>query len=108
LETKRNCKQGVRTLKAHPTEDINATYLFIAPPSLSTLRHRLTSRNTESEDHIKARLETALAEIEYVRDPNTKLDAVIVNDELDRAYAKLRDVALGKSVESDALPRFDD
>jgi len=41
--------QGVKSVKQ---TDLNPWYVFIMPPSLSVLEHRLRSRGTETEDAI--------------------------------------------------------
>lgn len=96
--------QGVKQVKQ---TDLNPVYLFISPPDMSTLRRRLRGRGTDSEEAIQRRLATALAEIEYARQPGT-CDYVIVNDDLDRAYASLKEVALGRDIDSDVIPPLDD
>lgn len=78
--------QGVKSVK---TTDLNARYVFIKPPSLEILEERLRSRNTEKEDAIKERLATAKIELEYA-DQAGSHDLIIVNDNLDDAYAKLK------------------
>ncbi|KAG9312878.1 guanylate kinase [Chiua virens] len=96
--------QGVKQVKK---TDLNPVYLFIAPPNMATLRGRLRGRGTDSEDAIQKRLATSLAEIEYARESGT-CDYVIVNGDLDRAYASFKKLALGEHIESDAIPSLDD
>ncbi|KAL5482620.1 GUK1 [Sanghuangporus weigelae] len=91
--------QGVRQVK---NTDLGPVYLFISPPNMETLKARLCGRGTDSEEAIQRRLRTAVAEIEYAK--TGAHDIVIINDDLDRAYEKLRKVALGEDVESDVLP----
>ena len=66
----------------------DAVLIFIMPPSIEELRHRLVSRMTESEDQLEKRL--ASAEEEMSKSP--KYDHVIVNDDVDRAYGEFRDI----------------
>jgi guanylate kinase len=96
--------QGVRQVKQ---TDLNPVYLFISPPDMSTLRRRLRGRGTDGEEAIQRRLATALAEIAYARQPGI-CDHVIVNDDLDRAYASFKKVALGQDIQSDVIPPLDD
>ncbi|KAF8955497.1 guanylate kinase [Flammula alnicola] len=96
--------QGVRQIKK---TNLNPVYLFISPPSMSALRARLQQRGTESESAVQKRLTTALAEIEYAKEPNVH-DLVIVNDDLDRAYELFKKVAQGEEIVGDTLPQFDD
>jgi guanylate kinase len=58
-----------------------ALALFIAPPSLPALEERLHSRGTETPETLKARIEKAEHEITFA----PRFDAVIVNDDRDRA-----------------------
>lgn len=77
--------EGVKQMKA---TTLNARYIFIAPPSFSALESRLRGRGTEKEESIQKRLEQAKNEIEYSKTEGVH-DIVIVNDDLDEAYAKL-------------------
>lgn len=52
---------------------------------------------------MKARLAAAHQELAYAALPQSA-DVVVVNDDLDRAYALFRRVALGEEVEGDRLP----
>lgn len=77
--------QGVKAVKQ---TDLNARFLFIAPPSLEDLEKRLRGRGTETEESINKRLEAAQREMDYAAtDAN---DQVLVNDDLDKAYAELK------------------
>lgn len=96
--------QGVRQVKQ---TDLNPVYLFISPPDMSTLRRRLRGRGTDKEDAIQRRLASAIAEIEYARQLGT-CDYVVVNDDIDRAYASFKKVAFGEDIESDVIPPLDD
>jgi guanylate kinase len=58
--------------------------MYIAPPDLAVLAHRLRSRMTESEEQIAQRLSRAAMEMEYMR----HFDHIIVNDKLDITLAK--------------------
>ncbi len=59
----------------------SAVSVFIMPPSLEVLKHRLRGRGTDSEEVIEKRLQEALSEIE--RAP--EYDYIVVNDELENA-----------------------
>ena len=96
-------KQGVRQVKK---TKLNPVYLFIAPPSLKALRSRLQGRGTETEASAAKRLAMALKEIEYAKEGAH--DLIIVNDNIDRAYALFKKVALGEDIKSDTLPPLSD
>jgi len=76
--------EGVMNVKK---TDLNARFVFIQPPSLEELARRLRSRNSDSEEAIKTRLETAKKELEYAQDGGH--DQIIVNDDLSTAYQEL-------------------
>lgn len=96
--------QGVQQIKK---TELNPVYLFISPPTIKTLRRRLQVRATDTESAIQKRLAIALNEIQYAKQPNIH-DIVIVNDDLDRTYEQLRNVALGERIVGDTLPPLDD
>lgn len=65
-----------------------AQTVFLAPPSWEILVDRLTGRGTESEDVIQRRLETAKEELAAQKE----FDHVVVNDNVDQAVAKIKDI----------------
>lgn len=65
-----------------------ALSVFIMPPSVEVLRARLEGRGTDSPEAIERRLAKAEQEIAYA----PKFDRVIVNDDLEVAYAEARRV----------------
>ena len=60
--------------------------VFILPPSYEELEKRLRGRGTETEEKVRLRLETALAELPYAQEYNYQ----IVNNDLEAAYSELR------------------
>ncbi|KAF9181220.1 hypothetical protein BGZ51_005580 [Haplosporangium sp. Z 767] len=79
--------QGVKHVRE---SGLKARYVFVRPNSLGTLEERLRGRGTETEDSIEKRLARAREEWNYGMDPSN-FDHIVVNDQLDRAYADLRD-----------------
>lgn len=77
--------QGAAQLKATLPD---ATFVFILPPSMNELEHRLRERNLDSDESIRLRLKNAVTEIREA----FWYDALIVNDRLEDAYASLRAV----------------
>ena len=77
--------QGVRQVRR---SDVEALYIFVAPPSQDELTKRLTGRGTESAEVIAKRVANSTAEIEASSEPGL-FDHVIVNDRLDTAFAEL-------------------
>ncbi|EPQ30585.1 uncharacterized protein PFL1_02109 [Pseudozyma flocculosa PF-1] len=80
--------QGVQLIKANHAS-LRPIYIFVSPPSFSTLRQRLTSRGTESDESIAKRLGMAASELAYARQAGSH-DWIIVNDDLERAYQLLK------------------
>ncbi len=77
--------QGARQVRQTLPE---ATFVFLAPPSWEELVRRLVGRGTESLEDQQRRLETA--RLELAAEP--EFDAVIVNDTVGQAAARLVDV----------------
>jgi len=75
--------QGARSIAAAAPRD--TVRVFILPPTMAELAKRLHSRAQDAEDVIARRLGRAKGEIEKWTD----YDYVILNDDLDRAYAEL-------------------
>lgn len=65
-----------------------ALSLFIQPPSLEELRHRLEGRGTDSQEMIEKRLAKAEYELGFA----SRFDRVVVNDDLKKAEAEVLDV----------------
>ncbi|CAG9581308.1 unnamed protein product [Danaus chrysippus] len=79
--------EGVKQIKQ---TDLDPLLVFVMPPNIEQLEKRLRARNTEQEDALKKRLETASREIVYGQEPGN-FHIIIVNDNLDKAYSELRD-----------------
>ncbi|KJE96113.1 guanylate kinase, partial [Capsaspora owczarzaki ATCC 30864] len=82
--------QGVKSVK---NTDLNARFVFVQPPTFELLEKRLRDRNTETEESLRKRLDTAKGEFEYAALPGS-YDFTIINDNLDQAYADLRAIVL--------------
>lgn len=65
-----------------------AVLIFILPPSMEALEERLRKRKTDDSYIISSRLKIARDEMEY----KDRYDYSIVNDNLDRAYRKLKKI----------------
>lgn len=61
-----------------------ALSVFIMPPSVEALRERLVGRGTDTPEAIERRLAKAEQEIAYA----PKFDRVVINDDLETAYAE--------------------
>ena len=71
-------KGGLRIKDQYPEQTLA---LFIQPPSKKDLELRLRGRGTETEEAIQTRLDRAEEELSFA----PKFDAVIVNDDLEKA-----------------------
>jgi guanylate kinase len=79
--------QGARRLK----EQIErCVYIFILPPGMDELRHRLENRSSDPQEVIDRRLERAAAEIREAR----WYDYIIVNDNLEVAFEELTAIVI--------------
>lgn len=81
--------QGARQMIASVPE---AVTVFILPPSFEELERRLRGRGDEGEESIQRRLAKARREIEQY----AFFDYVIINDDVDAAYERLRAVVLAE------------
>ncbi len=78
--------QGALQLKALNEPGV---HIFIAPPDMEELRRRLVGRATDAPEVIERRLKKAEDEFRE----RVKYDHVVINDDLDRAVAKVRALA---------------
>jgi guanylate kinase len=76
--------QGTRQVKEKLGQDV--VTVFILPPSLAELKHRLERRAEDVPEVIGRRLEAARVEIDRWRE----YDYVIVNDDLDKSFNCLK------------------
>lgn len=90
--------QGVKSIKKWQEQhkytsqpSLNAKFVFIAPPSLDILKKRLLGRGTETSESITKRTENAIQEVQYGLSEGN-FDAIIVNDDLDRACEEFNKV----------------
>lgn len=91
--------QGVRNIKK---TDLRPIYISVQPPSLDVLEQRLRQRNTETEESLAKRLAAARADMDSSKEPGL-FDLVIINDNLDKAYAILKE-ALSEEIKKAQEP----
>ena len=82
-------KGAMKVRRQYPGESV---LIFIMPPSLSVLGKRLRLRKSEGTSAISARLKLAKKEIAYKK----RYDYTVVNDRLDAAYKRLKDIVVSK------------
>jgi guanylate kinase len=90
--------QGAQQLKEKMSADIVS--IFILPPSMKELKARLKRRAEDQEQVIETRLKNARVEIEHWKE----YDFVIVNDDLDRAFAEVRAIVTAERLRRDRRP----
>ena len=73
-------------------QKLDATFIFLSPPSFDELRKRLYKRRTEDEEKIQERLLWAKQEIGMV----SHYDYHIINDSLDVTYQVLRSIFIAE------------
>ena len=76
-------KGSMSIKKLYPDQTFS---IFIMPPSISQLRERLRSRDTDSEKRINIRLKRFQEEMEF----REKFDYVMINEDLDLAKIELQ------------------
>jgi guanylate kinase len=81
--------QGARKVRSR---GVQATAVFVMPPSCQVLEQRLRGRSKDSEAAIQRRLEVARDEIAAFED----YDFVVINDELAGAVDRLRGIVLSE------------
>jgi len=84
--------QGASNIRADATPKIRGSLadIFIMPPSLEELRHRLNRRGTETPDQIEVRLRNAGTEMEAWRDYRYTLISGSVEEDLQKFRAIMR------------------
>ena len=84
--------QGARQIRSDANADIRSSIadIFIMPPSLDELRHRLVKRGTETPEQIEMRLTNAATEMEAWRDYRYTLISGSVEEDLQKFRAIMR------------------
>ncbi|MBR6163462.1 guanylate kinase [bacterium] len=77
--------KGCRQVKSKIPDAVS---IFILPPSLDELEHRLRGRNTESEEVIERRLSIAKSELEESK----HFDYCVVNDNIENALSEMQKI----------------
>ena len=90
--------QGTLQLYAAARSDVVS--IFVLPPSAAELRNRLVRRAEDAPEVIAKRLHNARTELGHW----VEYDYVIVNDELDRAFAGLRAILAAERLRRERRP----
>ena len=82
----------------------DGTFIFLLPPSLEELRHRITGRGTESEESLARRLAAARDEIRLGR----RYRYAVLNDTVEDATARIQTILAAERLRADMNPtQFD-
>lgn len=65
-----------------------AVFIFLLPPTMEELKHRIVSRGTESEKDIETRFANAFKELDFVG----KYDYFVVNDKVEQAVKDIENI----------------
>jgi guanylate kinase len=76
--------QGTQQLYQRAQGDV--VRVFLLPPSIEELEHRLRSRGTDSDEVISARMDRARAEISHW----DAYDYVVINDDIEACFEKVK------------------
>jgi guanylate kinase len=90
--------QGAKQLREKILADLVS--VFILPPSMAELKARLQRRAEDSASTIETRLANARNEIEHWRE----YDYVVVNRDLDQAFAQVRAIVTAERLRRDRNP----
>lgn len=90
--------QGAAILRS--SGQLDAAYIFIAPPSMTELEQRLRGRGTESEERIRLRLKNARQELQAA----SQYEYLIINEDLADAADLLAAIILAERARAHRLP----
>jgi guanylate kinase len=93
--------QGARLFVASYPESV---LVFLLPPSVDTLLGRLSGRKTEDRESERRRLISARDELAAIHE----YQYVVVNDDLERAYAQVASIVDAETVRHRRLPLLSD
>ena len=77
----------------------DAVFVFIIPPSMEELEHRLVNRQTETQEVIQNRLNTARTELKFA----PKYDYIVVNQTVEQAVSDIRAILQAEKCRSNRM-----
>lgn len=80
----------------------DAVMIFIAPPSMETLKKRLVGRGTETEEAVERRLAEAVKELAAAGE----YDYIVVNDSLDKAVKDTESILVSERLHVSNNPKL--
>ncbi|WP_409292171.1 guanylate kinase [Peribacillus sp. SCS-37] len=90
--------QGARQVREKFPDGL---FIFLAPPSLTELQNRITTRGTESEELITRRMNAAKAEIEMM----DLYDYVVENDKVENACERINAIVVAEHCRRERVSR---
>lgn len=90
--------QGASILRR--SQHLDATHIFIAPPSLTELEKRLRGRGTESEEMLGIRLANARIEMQAA----SEYEYLVINDQLEETVDLLASIIVAERARGHRLP----
>jgi len=82
------------------SRQLEATHIFISPPSLRELEKRLRGRGTESEEMIALRLANARSELQAVNE----YEYLVINDQLEETIDLLSSIIVAERARAHRFP----
>lgn len=76
-----------------------AVYIFVLPPSIEVCRERLKRRGDISPEELERRVAVAIEEIKKI----DNYDYVIINDDMEDAFERLKSVIIAERIKKDVL-----
>ena len=80
----------------------DAVMIFIAPPSMETLKKRLVGRGTETEEAVERRFAEAVKELAAAGE----YDYIVVNDSLDKAVKDTESILVSERLHVSNNPKL--
>lgn len=80
--------EGVKALNC--IEELDPIFIFIKPPSKQLLLERLSSRETETIENLRRRLDRADEELKFADSGLVPFDLILINDDLEDTYRNLK------------------
>ncbi|MBM7692325.1 guanylate kinase [Peribacillus deserti] len=90
--------QGARQVREKFPEGL---FIFLAPPSLTELENRITTRGTETQELIRQRMKAAKEEIELM----DLYDYVVENDQVENACERINAIVIAEHCRRERVSR---
>lgn len=81
--------QGALKVKENYPEGV---FIFILPPSMEELKHRIIGRGSETQESLITRFKSAYKEINYI----SKYNYGVINDTVDNAVKKIESIIIAE------------